>query len=192
MDYKIIAPIIIAPIITAFVGLVFSKYGVSGKIKQLEFYIKKKELIEKLLATKRLKSNQLKLENELEEIATYINVSSISANEFTVFDYKNKKRYYKVFNLPKSITIGGKVAAVVYYIYGITSILYIPLIIYILIEHGFGEYTALFFIGFGISFVVALLCRNIVINAAQRNLIVEKAKREIFLNDNLTTSKHWQ
>ena len=189
MDYKIIAPIIIAPIITALVGLVFSKYGVSGKIKQLEFYLKRIELIEKLLATKRLKSNQFKLENELEEIATYINVSSISTNEFAVLDYKNKKWYYKIFNLPKSITIGGKVATVIYYIYGITSVLYIPLIIYILIAHGIGEYTSLFFIGFGISFVVAILCRNIVINAAQRNLIVEKAKREIFLNDNLITSE---
>ena len=72
MEYQIIIPIILAPIITAIVGLIFSKYGLTGKTKHLEYFLKRVELIEKLIANDNIKTNKVKLKSELDDIVTYL------------------------------------------------------------------------------------------------------------------------
>ena len=112
MKFEILIPIILAPVITAIVGLVFSKYGISGKSKRIEYYLKRLELIEKLLANNDITASKNLIRNELNDIVTYLSLSSLKNDEFVRIEFKNRPWFRKILTLPYTGSIGGTIAQI--------------------------------------------------------------------------------
>ena len=150
------------------------------KTKRLEYFQKRFDLIEKLLQSEHIESNKNKLKEELDEIAVKLSLTSIKSEEFASINYSKKPFLTKIFVLPKISSIGGKIGLVVYYLYGITGLLYIPLSIALLISGDLGEDWYIILIAIFGSFTFALLARIAVVKGVKREAIVEKAKRLLF------------
>ncbi|MDX6187948.1 hypothetical protein SGQ83_01180 [Flavobacterium sp. Fl-318] len=183
MKTEILIPIFFSPIVGAIIGFVFSQLGISGKTKIVEYYLKRVELIEKLLLNKEIKLDKSVLKDELNEIITYVSLSSIKNNEIAKIDFAKRPWYKKIIHLPQITTITGKVASFIFYLYGSIGLIYIPIIISLIFNKR--KELIVVLITTCLTFLVAFLCRLWVIRIAYREAILQKAKKELFLNNEL-------
>ncbi len=182
MNSDTLIPVIFSPIIGAIVGFIFSRFGVSGKIRLAEYYLKKTELIEKLLANDHITVNRAHLEKDLNDIAATISLLSIADEEIAQIKYGERPLLKKILHLPKATTPAGVFATIFFYVYIITGAMYIVLIPGMRKEMGLG----LTIFAMLMCFLIAFLCRLWAINSAYREAIVQRARRELLLNDKLT------
>ncbi|APD06214.1 hypothetical protein UJ101_00675 [Flavobacteriaceae bacterium UJ101] len=177
MTFETLFPILAAPLITAIIGVVFSKFGIENKTKELEFKLKKVELLEKL-------KNYLNSEEEKKEIVEKINritndlvISELKDDDFVKFSYKEKPWYYRLIFLPRLKSTAAKITGYTYYIYltyGLIQLYWIPDIIYGKDDRK--EIAGLLLI---LSFILAFVHRKAAIHFSHRDAIVKKAKIEI-------------
>ena len=185
-SFQGLLPLVVGPLVGAFVSIVTTSSGLSGKTKDLDYQIKRVELIEKLLASIGEDSDRLRkaLKFELAEIISYVRETSIQEDELTKITY-DQRIWYKKIVPPYSNTIEGKLANIVFYLYGCTTLLYIIMMPFLLlsrrIEGEFGWVVMVSVVG---SFLLAILARIWAISAARRYALLRRARRLLILYSN--------
>jgi hypothetical protein len=183
MKTEVLIPIFLSPLIGAIIAFLFSQFGITGKTRLLEYYLKRLELIEKLLSSKEIDIDRSILKKEVNEIIVFICLSSVKNEEIEQIEFVSRPWYKKIIHLPLQKTLSGKIASFIFYLYGVSGVLYIFILVSMFIGDNDEWYIAL--IGLVMSFLIAYLCRIWAIKSAYSRAILERAKRELFLNDKL-------
>lgn len=135
MNDSVLIPIIVAllpPIIAGIVGLISSRSGIPGKIKEIDYYLKRFELITQLsdyLDKQEISGGnehyRRSINGEISEILAFIQKSEVEETKVKVLIEEQKSsRFIRLFILPKPITAGGWAATVIYYLYAFSTFMY--------------------------------------------------------------------
>lgn len=127
-------PIIISPII----AYIISRVGISGKKSEIEYHIKRLELVEKMKQSSNSLDNSVKekfdwtvLDTEITDILNYIDANSTREAERILNKYQQTLRIKRMLILPKPQALGGWVASIMYYFYLFLSIIFLIMTILI-------------------------------------------------------------
>ena len=130
--------VLLPPIIAGIIGLITSGSGISGRIKKINYYLKRLELISNLsdyIDNHELKGGKERYREtinfEISEIFTFIQKTKTDKSEVKVIlERQQSGRFKKLFILPKPITAGGWFATIIYYLYAFIIVMYLTLLIY--------------------------------------------------------------
>jgi hypothetical protein len=194
IDAAIIAAIL-GPIAAAIIAMLISKVGISEKLKEVDYYFKRTELIEKILSLRAAhyesqSFDAIPIVDELNEIAAYVRQTSFKQQDYERLSYFEQPRWKQLITLPKPRTIGGWIGSITFYLYSFASFGYL----YIATGNvpinraespsGVPDDTAPDFIlmglgGFAGSVLIAWLGRKYAIKSARDAATVEWAKRQL-------------
>ena len=125
-------PVIISPII----AYIISRVGIAGKKNDIEYNLKRLELVEKIKQSINSLDDSIKqkhdwsiLDKEIEDILIFVDATSNREPEREHIKFQGKSRISRIFILPKPQTIGGWVATIIYYLYGIATVVYLIMFI---------------------------------------------------------------
>lgn len=175
-------PLIIGPLIGAIISTVTTSSGLTGKTKNIEYQIKRVELISKLLGTIGEDGDRLRtaLKCELAEIVGNVRETSIQEDELINLTY-SQRIWYKRILPPFLNTLEGRLANFVFYLYGSSALLYVAMYPFLL--HGrpglLVPLEVIFVVA--MSFVIAFLARVWAISAARRYALLRRARRLLIL-----------
>lgn len=178
MTFETILPLVVAPLITAIIGALFSKFGSNSKIKDLELKLKKIELLERLIINSDTSEEKEALKSKISHISNSLIVSEIEDVKFIELSYLKKPWYYRLIFLPRLKTLASRIAGFAYYIYliyGLILLFWLPKVLWE--DHERKELAIIVLIS---SFLLAFLHRKIAIHFSQRDAIVEKAKIDLY------------
>lgn len=169
-QWRILAPVILSPIVIALIGFIFSGIGISGKLKRIEYYGKRYELIDKILSNTNINIRKESLKDEIRDIVTYLEATSLSIEEKAQLDFNKKKSFNRHVTLPKPTSVGGWIATILYYMYGFTFVVYLLAIIgttFLFEANNTPEENQLFYYGLFGSAAIAFGARLWAINIAK-------------------------
>lgn len=179
-------PLIIGPLIGAIISTVTTSSGLTGKTKNLEYQIKRVELIDKLLGTIGEDDDRLRtaLKCELAEIVGNVRETSIQQDELINLTY-SQRIWYKRILPPFLNTLEGRLANFVFYLYGFSALFYVAMSPFLLRGRPglrlSWESVGAVIVGVTMSFAIALLARVWAISAARRYALLRRARRLLIL-----------
>lgn len=178
---------IIGPLAGTVIGLVFARFGMAGREKLQEFYLKRIELIEKLLLLEptvdQVRPNTINrsaLCEELADIVNRIRLMSLTLEDQAQLEFHKQPLYKRLWKLPKPQTSGGWFATIVFYLYAFTGLFYLVLFFINTAEDGLNRIPLkIVLITLVSSFVVAWIARYAAIRSAQSAVILQRARRQL-------------
>ena len=126
------AAYLIAPIIAAIITYIVSRIGLNGRIRQVEYLIKRVDLVEKLKSATSKSDHSdgnRKIVDELSEIASFLRATSIMRTKDSFAKFKNRSILAQIFILPYPQSANGWIFTFSYYyiVFGAISIIYFSL-----------------------------------------------------------------
>lgn len=177
-------PLIVGPLIGAIISIVTTSSGLTGKTKNVEYQIKRVELIDKLLGSIGEDGDRLRtaLKCELAEIVGSVRETSIQEEELIKLTY-NQRIWYKKIMPPFLNTLEGRLANFVFYLYGFGALCYVGVLPFLLLGRP-GHYRGFAWssiAGLVMSLLIAMLARAWAISAARRYALLRRARRLLIL-----------
>jgi len=113
---------------------------------------------------------------ELRDIASYVRASSISSEEIAAIDFDRRVWYRRIIP-PATRTVGGRIGIVIFYLYGSTAVLYVPIFIMMVLKGDPREPAWIGLVGFGGAAAIASGCWLWAVRSARNSAIVQRALR---------------
>ena len=177
-------PLIVGPLIGAIISIVTTSSGLAGKTKNVEYQIKRVELIGKLLGSIGEDGDRLRkaLKCELAEIVGSVRETSIQEDELIKLTY-NQRIWYKKIMPPFLNTLEGRLANFVFYLYGFCALYFVVMSPFLFLgRQGLDRGLAWSpIVGAAMSFLIAMLARVWAISAARRYALLRRARRLLIL-----------
>lgn len=172
-----------SPIVAAIVGLIVARSGTTAELRRVEYFLKRTELIEKLLS---LQSNQIKedkfpvapLIDELNDIAASIQQSSIRQQEQDHSDFDKRPLWKRIYKLPVPRTVGGWIGSGIFYVYSLGALAYVVMLLIALVGVQTTLPTEVLLPGIFGSVLFAWLGRIWAVKSARVAASLDRARRE--------------
>jgi len=182
----LVVSIFIAPLVVAIIGLIFARIGLSGKLEWEEYYLKRIELIEKILSLEPTIAKARPggidcspLYEELADIVARVRLMSLRIEEQAQLDFYKQPLYKRFWKLPKPHGVGGWVASVIFYLYALCTLEYAAALVFVVKVFGVGLPAISIFMFIAISILIAWLGRHWAIRSATSAIILERARRQL-------------